>query len=402
MLSFHARRKVQREQHERLSGSLASRLRATVRKDDVVVELDAGLGTITTLLARLTHKAVHAVEDTALFEALLEKAGADPDLGLVTCHPTLTDLAGLSGVDVVVLKGTDPYSDIMAPLRQVQVLGGMPWIKGVRHILMEGAPSSVALIDESAADPTEPLGRSTLKDVRTTTLLASVFAGPQRRPITSVQRMSAPAPIDWMPQDGPSAVAGWRSTVSLTAARSGTVGGLALSPDNSGADGDHPFILQVSQPFCVEEGIGVRLNCDFDCSAGCPVIKIEAPLQKTRFLTDCNDPSKTDPPQDGLPPQMDAALWSPRYLRLRVGQAALEAVHAGATRTDIVDIVSRRLGVRSASGRRLIKQICRAMLTRDLIVETPMPDCKTSTSARPGVSAQPSGAAKSNGYVHAP
>lgn len=370
MLSFYARRKVQREQHERLSGSLASRLRATVRKDDVVVELDAGLGTITSLLARLTQNAVHAVEDTALFEALLEKAAADPDLGLVTCHPTLTDLADIARVDVVVLKGTDPYSDIAAPLRQVLVLGGMSWIKGVRHIVMAGGPSSVALIDESATDQTKLPGGSILKDVRTATLLASVFAGPQRRPITPVQLMSAPSPIGWMPPDGPSAVAGWRSTVTLMAARRGTVGGLAVSTNCSGADGGHPFILRASQPFCVEEGSGVRLNCDFDCSAGCTVIKFEAPLQKTRFLTDCNRPSEADPPQDMSSPQKDAALWSPRYLRLRVAQAALEAVHSGATRADIVDIVSRRLGMRSASDCRLIRQVCRAMLTRDLIVET--------------------------------
>ncbi|WP_281930874.1 hypothetical protein [Roseibium album] len=392
---------IQREQLERLSGRLASRLLATVRKDDVVVELDAGLGTITTLLARLTRKAVHAVEDTALCEALLEETAADPELVHVTCHRKLTDLASLTGVDVVVLKGTDPHSDIMAPLCQVQVLGGMPWIKGVRYILMAGAPCSVALVDETAANPSGWLGKNALADLQTTALLASVFAGPQRRPITSAQLLSGPAPIDWMPPDGPSVVAGWQSTVNLTAVKSGTVGGLALFPDVGRADAVDPFILQASQPICLEDGSVVPLHCDFDYSAVRPLINIEAPLQKTRFLIDCNDPCRASRPQDGSSPEANAAPWSPRYLRLRVMQAALEAVHAGATRTDIIDIVSRRLGVRSANDRRLIKQLCRAMLTRDLIVETPTPQCKTSESARRGAPAQPSEATKSNGNVYA-
>lgn len=342
--------------HSPFFDRLAEHLAAIIRKDDVVVELDGGLGLVTRTLLAVGCSHVYVVESSELKASLRSALCREGLASRATIVPRVEELADIAKVDVIITKAFPLGSILSTLLPDFGRLRNMSWFPSTRAVFpdtitIEAVPvhfSQVAAVVTPWSEQPLGLDLSPLAEV--------VALHPVSIPPSATDHASAPQVVAELDLAiGPIDVRSVERTFPL--ASTCELHGVEVCI-TAGQCADPPSTYFLPFPRAIRGREGEVLD-----------IQITVPIDGGEWsavpLGHWERAPSLAPLSSG--PCSAIPYWKPRPHRDRVLQAVLREVAAGTTQDEILRRVYCALSVRGEAERRVVRQTVRALLCEGLM-----------------------------------
>lgn len=365
IFSAAARTVIADQLAEQESGVLLEALRHQLQADDVVVELDAGLGLLTREIAKLSDGPIYAVETTELQEPLraaLREAGLSDRVSVV---PELDRLRSLPRVDVVVTKAT-PGSLYQSRLWvDLDPVSDAPWAAGIRVVI----PNRVDFVAVVVSAPELRSRALPWEEYDLGLNLACVTDEARRRPfpteVDAGSLLSDPQRIYACDLCDEPSTPVFSTDVSLVPTADGSIDGIVIGYEVE-LSREHKLSLL---PATDAPGMFLPLRNPLRCTRGVPLdvrILIDGPsgTWSVQPLAACD--AAVTAPGELQSFSEEPLAWRARPYRLPIIRALLRHLERGVPTGQLLREIRQDLGVAESGDRRLLKQTVQWALTQGL------------------------------------